>query len=238
MEKLRLKIDAILWDYDGTLVNSIPKNIDITKQILSIVAPDLTGENLPRYLNSESEYHKANHAAKNWQELYQKYYGLTARETMKAGSLWGEYQIKNKTIVKLYTGIQAVITELSSLPHGICSQNSSKNIWQVLEQANIHTSFKAVIGYDDVANNAQKPSADGGIKCLLEMFDDISDKTIMYVGDHEADVQFARNLDKILGKSVKVISVAVTYSGSTPKKWNYQPDFTLGQPQDILAICT
>ena len=38
-----MKLDAILWDYDGTLVNSVPKNIDITKNILSIVAPHLTG---------------------------------------------------------------------------------------------------------------------------------------------------------------------------------------------------
>ena len=32
-----MKLDAVLWDYDGTLVNSVPKNIDITKTILSIV---------------------------------------------------------------------------------------------------------------------------------------------------------------------------------------------------------
>lgn len=59
-----MKLDAILWDYDGTLVNSVPKNIDITKAILAIVAPHLTGDNLPKYLHSEANYHYANHAAK------------------------------------------------------------------------------------------------------------------------------------------------------------------------------
>ncbi|MFA0006000.1 HAD family hydrolase, partial [Vibrio splendidus] len=29
-----MKLDAILWDYDGTLVNSVPKNIAITKDII------------------------------------------------------------------------------------------------------------------------------------------------------------------------------------------------------------
>jgi len=33
-----MNIGAILWGYDGTLVNSVPKNINITKQILSEVA--------------------------------------------------------------------------------------------------------------------------------------------------------------------------------------------------------
>ena len=62
-----MKLDAVLWDYDGTLVNSVPKNINITKAILSIVAPHLTGDNLPEHLQNESSYHAANHAAENWQ---------------------------------------------------------------------------------------------------------------------------------------------------------------------------
>ena len=63
-----MKINAILWDYDGTLVNSVPKNIDITIQILSEVAPRLTGGNLPEYLKSEESYHVANHQSNNWQD--------------------------------------------------------------------------------------------------------------------------------------------------------------------------
>jgi len=232
-----MKLDAILWDYDGTLVNSVPKNIDITKKILSIVAPHLTENNLPIYLQSESAYHEANHSAKNWQELYQKFYGLTENETLVAGNLWTEHQVNNSTPVELYSGIKYVIEYLSSLPHGICSQNSSLNIWKVIKEANIHHAFKSVIGYTDVANNAQKPCADSGIKCLSEIFDDISNKTVFYIGDHEADVQFARNLDEKLGSNSTVLSVAVTYSGSTPENWHHQPDYMLNHPENLLEIC-
>ncbi|MGC3833651.1 hypothetical protein ACPSKX_04880 [Moritella viscosa] len=83
-----MKLDAILWDYDGTLVNSVPKNMDITKAILSIVVPHLTGDNLPKYLLSEDLYHEANHGAKNWQDLYVDYYGLSHDEMIRAGSMW------------------------------------------------------------------------------------------------------------------------------------------------------
>lgn len=58
-----MKLDAILWDYDGTIVNSVPKNIAITKDIISLVAPHLSGDNLPKYLLSEALYHEANHGA-------------------------------------------------------------------------------------------------------------------------------------------------------------------------------
>ena len=54
-----MTIDAIVWDYDGTLVNSAAKNISITKDILGEVAPGLSGSGLPGYLKSESCYHQA-----------------------------------------------------------------------------------------------------------------------------------------------------------------------------------
>lgn len=100
-----MKLDAILWDYDDTLVNSMPKNIDITKNILAEVAPHLTGDNLPRYLRSEADYHYANHAAKNWQALYVDYYGLSLAEMLQAGSLWAKHQEMNRTAVHFLTGL-------------------------------------------------------------------------------------------------------------------------------------
>lgn len=128
-----MKLDAILWDYDGTLVNTVPKNISITKEILSIVAPHLTKENSPKCLQSEELYHVANHRAKNWQELYIDYYGLSHEEMLIAGSLWAEFQDKNKTKVVLFDGIKDVLIKSRDIPHGICSQNSKGNIRRVLE---------------------------------------------------------------------------------------------------------
>src|SRR5882757_7485019 len=139
-----MKADAVIWDYDGTLVNSVPKNIDITRQILSAVVPRLSGENLPVYLKSEEDYHVANHKSRNWQDLYKNYYGLTETETLTAGRLWTEYQLKNITPVELFPGIKSTITELN-LPQGVCSQNSSENIRQVLTDNEILEKFNAVI---------------------------------------------------------------------------------------------
>lgn len=230
-----MKIDAILWDYDGTLVNSVPKNIDITKQILSIVAPRLSGENLPQALKSEKAYHIANHQAKNWQILYKENYGLTEDEMLEAGKMWHEYQLINSTPVELFSGIEQTLNQIQ-LPQGICSQNSSENINQVLKKNNLAHKFISIVGYDDIPTNAQKPSPIGGIKCLRKIFDTKIDKNIIYVGDHEGDVEFARNINKKLSKNNQVISIVAKYSGADTRFWTYKPDFEIESPTDLLNI--
>ena len=164
-----MNVHAIIWDYDGTLVNSASKNIDITRQILDDVVPRLSGENLPIYLKSDKAYHEVNNKSKNWQDLYINYYGLTETETLKAGRLWTEYQLKNLTPVELFPEIKQTISQLD-LPLGICSQNSAKNIRQVLAMNELLEKFNSIIGYDDIPGDAQKPSAFSGIKCLENIF--------------------------------------------------------------------
>lgn len=230
-----MNVDAILWDYDGTLVNSATKNIDITKQILADVVPRLSGENLPSWLKSEKDYHEVNHRSKNWQDLYLNYYGLTETETLKAGSLWTEYQLKNTTTVELFPEIKQIVSQLH-LPHGICSQNSAENIKQVLTKNELLKKFNSIIGYDDIPGNAQKPSAFGGLKCLENIFPATINKTIIYIGDHEGDVEFARNIGNELGRGNKVISIIVTYSGANTSSWTFKPDYEISSPPELLKI--
>ncbi|WP_271766190.1 HAD family hydrolase [Aquimarina algiphila] len=230
-----MNINAILWDYDGTLVNSVPKNIDITKQILAEVAPRLTGESLPQYLKNEESYHVANHQSKNWQDLYLNYYGMSESEMLKAGTLWTEYQLRNTTPVELFAEINQTINQIE-LPQGICSQNSSKNINQVLEHNSLAHNFQAIIGYDDIPSNAQKPNPYGGLKCVEQIFGNINDKTIFYIGDHEGDVEFARNINKELNGQSRVIAIVAKYSGAETSSWKYKADFEIEKPSELIKI--
>ncbi len=230
-----MNINAILWDYDGTLVNSVPKNIDITKQILTEVAPRLSGEHLPHYLKNEEAYHVANHQSKNWQDLYLNYYGMSESEMLQAGTLWTKYQLKNTTPVELFAEIEQTINQIH-IPQGICSQNSSKNISQVLEHNALSHKFKAIVGYDDIPSNTQKPNPFGGLKCIEQIFGSTTDKTVFYIGDHEGDIEFARNIDKQLNGKSKVIAIAATYSGAITSSWNHKADFEIKTPSELLKI--
>lgn len=225
---------AILWDYDGTLVNSVPKNIAITKEILEVAAPRLSGGNLPHWLSNEEEYHIANHRSKNWQDLYLNYYGMTEDEMKYAGSLWTEFQLKNTTPVGLFPGIASFVKQLE-MPQGICSQNASENIRAVLKANGILEKFNAVIGYNDISHHEQKPFPASGIKCLENIFGEAMHKTIWYIGDHEGDVQFARNLAAELHNSNTVVSVIVTYSGADTSNWNFKPDIQVSSLTELLS---
>lgn len=229
------KPDAVLWDFDGTLADSVAKNIAITRQILTQVAPRLTGGNLPRYLQNEADYHFANHNADNWRDLYREFFGMTPDEIESAGPLWESYQMLDKTVVTLFDGVVETIGQLSPFPQGICSANATRKIRQVLKENGINSAFTSVIGYEDLPHHHQKPAPDGGLKCLQEIFGETYDKTILYVGDHIADVLFARGLNERLGPSNTVISVVVTHSGATPDQWREQPDMVLETPSHLAA---
>jgi phosphoglycolate phosphatase-like HAD superfamily hydrolase len=74
------------------------------------------------------------------------------------------------------------------------------------------------------------------LKCLEEMFGKTGDRTIVHVGDHIADVLFARNLGDRLGPSSRVVSVVITHSGAKPHRWRVQPDEVIENPATLIDI--
>ncbi len=232
------QIDALMWDFDGTLANSATKNISVTRQILARVAPRLTGSNLPQCLTSETDYHVAVHGANNWRELYRDFFGMTMAEIEVAGPLWETYQLQDQTPVALFDGVIDTVSRLAHIRQGICSANESRTIRRVLESHGIGAVFQSVIGYEDLPLEAQKPAAEGGLRCLQDLLGNSNVKTVIYVGDHVSDVLFARNLAARLEPAVTVLSIAVTYSGADPTTWSAQPDKVIGKPSDLAAWLT
>jgi len=235
-EKLRTRPDVILWDFDGTLANSAAKNIAITKLILAHVAPRLTGDNLPGPLTSEAAYHVANHAAENWRDLYRDHFGMTEEETDLAAPLWEPYQLSDRTGVSLFEGVVETIRRLSRYPQGICSANATQTIWRVLHENGIDSDFGSVIGYEGLPHHQQKPAPDGGLKCLGEIFGEIRDINVICIGDHLADVLFARGLADRLGPASTVVSIVATHSGAMPHRWRAQPDVVIEHPAALADL--
>ncbi len=229
-------IDAVLWDFDGTLADTAAKNIAISKQILAQVVPRLTGDKLPRCLQDETLYHEAIHNVVDWRELYRDYFGMDADEIETAGPLWESYQMLDRTPVNLFDGIRESVIRLHPLPQGICSANATRQILQVIANNGIDPYFRSVVGYESLPDHHQKPEPDGGFRCMQEIFGDPTGKTVLYVGDHVADVLFARSLNERLGPSGSVVSVIITHSGAQPDRWREQPDLVVETPLDIIGL--
>ena len=95
-----MAIKAILWDYDGTLVDSSKKSIEVSLEVLSHFIPDVY-ENIPEPLSSRENFQYTYGRISDWVELYHVCYGLTDEQTRQAVGMWGEVQLKNKTEAEL-----------------------------------------------------------------------------------------------------------------------------------------
>ncbi len=233
-----MKLSAILWDYDGTLMDSRHKNLSVNKEIFAKIKPDFKQEDWPVAFSSVDHYQNVVYQSKDWRDMYMDHLGFTEAEALKAGSMWKEYQLKNQTAVTLFEGIPKIVKDFESVPQGICSLNSADNIVSMLEQHNIAHCFKSVVGFDTISQDKPKPYPDAFLHCLNEMNVD-GEGTIFYIGDHQEDTRFARNAEIALreaDKDVRVLSIAAVYGGGEPSEWELQPDYTAHSVENIVQF--
>jgi N-acetyl-D-muramate 6-phosphate phosphatase len=227
-------LKAIIWDYDGTLVDTRLKNLNVTRSIISAV----TGKPAHAFpvLSSVTVYDTANLKAANWRELYKSAFGLNEEQTSYAGSLWTEYQLNDNTPVNFFNGITEVIDSLGQYAHGIVSQNSKQNITEALQREGAARHFKIIIGYEEVPFAMQKPHPEGLLQCITRLTQPGEDGKILYIGDHETDTICAYNANKTLSCKT-VYSVGAFYEKQDHSHtWSVTPDFIASSPRDILSI--
>ncbi len=233
-----MKVSAILWDYDGTLVDSTRKNMEVTIDVLRRFHKGKDFP-IPEILTSVEKYLEANYRYKNWRELYKNCYQLSEEQVNEAGKLWSPCQLANETLADLYPGLDNTIKAFAYISQGICSQNASANIHKSLDAFGLASYFTAIIGYEEVSNLQQKPDPAGFLKCIEQMGLDIEKTALIYIGDHQEDVVFAKNAEHALreaGQEVSVISIAVGYSGSSPETWHIKPDYIANSAEEINRI--
>jgi len=230
-------IKAIIWDYDGTLVDTRHKNLNVTKNIIESIT-ETDALEFPA-LRSLGNYHLANRRTSNWRELYRQEFDLTETQIDEAGRLWTAYQLNDDTEVVFYEGIEAVIRGLAEFPHGIVSQNSKSSITQNLEKKNLLPFFKYIVGYEEVDLKKQKPAPDGLLSCM-EKLSTLGSGCVCYIGDHDTDIQCVRAANRKLQEdnvNVKIFSIGACYdSGTDNSTWNIRPDFEAHEAEDILEI--
>jgi len=230
-------INAIIWDYDGTLVDTRHKNMNVTKKIIaSITKTDAT--EFPA-LQSLEYYELANRRAANWRELYRQEFDLGEAQIDQAGRMWTAYQLSDDTEVAFYDGIDAVIRDLAEFPHAIVSQNSSSSIALHLEKKHMRPLFKEIIGYEEIDIKKQKPEPDGLLSCL-EKLSALGSGKVCYIGDHETDVLCVRAANGVLREKntrVEILSIGAFYDNASDiSTWKVRPDFEAHRVEEILKI--
>ncbi|MGD9153734.1 MAG: HAD-IA family hydrolase [Gammaproteobacteria bacterium] len=233
-----MTVSAILWDYDGTLVDSAHKNLMATREILLHLNYITSNDEWPSALSSVEKYRDITCSATNWRHFYKKYFGLSEQQVNEAGALWSEFQLKNQTPVEVFDGIPQLISSLPPIPQGICSLNCEQLIEKELQQRQLLNYFDYIVGYNTKAISQPKPDPESFAYCLQQMKVPTAG-TIIYIGDHHEDTQFARNAEKMLrndNNQLRVVNIAACYSGAKPDLWEMQPDYRAHSVDEVVSI--
>lgn len=227
---------AVIWDFDGTLVDSRRKNLRVTRRLVE----QLTGRPAESFrpLRSLAAYDAATLRTRNWRELYQQELRLSSTETEEAGRRWGEYQRRDGTHSPYFKGIVDVITAVR-VPQGIVSQNSASEIERSLAVAGLDGSVTCIVGHESIPFERQKPHPESLLACLQQLTG-MAPGTALFVGDHEVDALCAHNANRELerrGGGLRVRSVAACYgSPSDPSRWERPPHHVVHDVADLPRL--
>ncbi len=232
-----MNVNAVIWDFDGTLADTRARNLSVTRRIVA----RLTGRGANAFpaLQSLESYELTLRRSTNWRELYVSEFSMTERQTDTAGSLWTEYQSTDRTPITFYDGIDDVLAALADLPHGIVSQNSQRQIVNVLRSRELIEYFDFIVGHEEVDVRRQKPEPDGLLMCIAKLTG-LAPGRVFYVGDHYTDIRCASNANNALrkdGVSIQLLSIGALYgSHSNDSDWDVQPDYRATQLRDFVDI--
>lgn len=228
---------AIIWDYDGTLVDTRLKNLNVTRRIVR----QITGTDHLAFdaLQEVEGYVRANRRWLNWREFYRMEFGMDEEQIDTAGRMWTPMQDTDSTPTPMYDGLRDLILDHGLHPHGVVSQNSRSNIEKTLDKHGVLPHFRSIIGYEEVDIRAQKPEPVGLVQCIRELTS-FAPGLVLYVGDHETDIRCARNAAvelQAISNDTDVISVGVAYSheSDTPA-WETRPDHEARTVAELAQI--
>ncbi len=233
------RVTAVIWDFDGTLADTLEHNLDITRRIVE----RLLGGSASRFpaLRSRSSYGRALHNAASWREIYHREFDIPEERLAEAAPLWSEFHREETAVPPLFSGVAEVVRELGGTRQGIVSQNGRRNIEDALAPAGLLEHFETIVADEDLPFDRQKPEPDGLLHCAAALGADTAnggDGIVLYVGDHGVDVECVRRASDRLERSGarwRVFSVGVEY-GLAGREWAFEPDRRAHDPADVLAI--
>jgi phosphoglycolate phosphatase-like HAD superfamily hydrolase len=234
------QVSAVIWDFDGTLADTLQRNLEITRRILERLLGDSAGP-FP-VLRDRDSYARAIHRVSSWRELYVRELGVPPERTEDAAPLWTEFHEEDTDVPQLFDGVHDAVSGLDGRPQGIVSQNSRDHIIKSLGQAGLLSRFGTIVADEELPYHRQKPEPDGLLQCteaLLATDGAEPSGTILYVGDHPVDIECVRRASAELtrrGHSWRLLSVGVQYGAASERQWGSKPDFVANEPADIPVI--
>lgn len=218
---LNTSIECVLFDLDGTLIDTAPDFIQVVNKLLAEnnkpgIAPDLIYQTVSDGARALVKLAFAiEESDSSFSTLNQRLLDLY------------EEQIEH-TEAALYPGLNELLQELESanIPWGIVTNKPELYSNALLRKLSLDKRCSVLICPDHVENRKPHPEP---ILLACEKLQCNTEKTV-YVGDHLRDIQAAKNADVI------AIAAAYGYLNSESKVEEWYADFILQQSEQLKPL--
>ena len=175
------KNNAVLFDLDGTLINSGLSFLKIVNELKENESQAPVNFEIVREFSSRGASLVLRNAFPDASE--------EKIDALKSEFLERYTQIMT-TDIHMYNGVRELLNYLNenSISWGIVTNKSAKYTLPIIETLNWHKETSAIICPEDV--HQTKPDPEGILKALNSL--NASIETSFYVGDHERDIQTAK----------------------------------------------
>jgi len=230
------KLTAVVWDFDGTLVDTRRKNMNVARSLVE----HFTGRSADEFpaLRTLPGYERALHRHRHWRDFYRVELQMQESDIDRTEQSWLEFQMRDDTAAETYDGIHDVLATFGHLPQGIVSLNVKPNILRFLEQLELAHHFDQIYGAECVRPGFQKPHPDALLRCI-EGLTGGEPGFVVYIGDHETDVECAHNANAHFeqgGTDLRIVSVGALYAPHIDDAhWQVEPDCKVDAPHEIVG---
>ena len=209
------KIDTVLFDLDGTLLNTKPLIDKSFIHTFMHFRPDyqLTDEELDSFFGPT---------------LYQTFsrYSNDEKEIQEMIQYYRDFNIPNHdSMVSPFPGAKETVKNLhkNGIKVGVVSSKKTDLVMHGLELFGMLEYMDIVIGADEVKNH--KPAPDG----ILLAKEKLNSKNVLYVGDTKNDI--------LAGKNANVKTCGVLYIKDPSIMLEVSPDYVINKLPEIEVIC-
>lgn len=207
---------CVLFDLDGTLIQTTEIIIDAFKETFKHFYPDLV-------LNEDDWTNMLGHT------LFTTfgYYASTKEDVEKMVQFYRTYSNDLiETSLKAYPKAVETLSYLKkkNIKIGVVTSKMNHVAKHHLAMTGLLSYIDGLIGYEDVTKH--KPSPEPIIKAMELL--NANKKTTIYIGDHENDI--------ISAKKAGIQTCAVTYSHRLQQMLNEQPNYVIDALENIKDL--
>jgi len=215
-EKLRGRIKALVFDLDGTLIDSKQDLVlSVNATLRAIGREELPTELVASYVGSGAPV------------LISRALGGPADPDLLQRALkffLGYYEEHKLDYTRAYPGVRQALEELNGMPMAVLTNKPANISVRILEGLGLAQFFKAIYGGNSFAT--KKPDPLGANTVLGDLKVGASEAAM--VGDSEVDVQTARNAG--------MISAIVNFGFGMHDREKYPADVYLDRMEELVPL--